>query len=413
MQRIHDLLNDVTATVLGPDAARITKLKRSVKVKRKITDKNESTRKLIASLSSDKLLATESKLIHVIRDVEIVLSALGVTEHAKLQVVHARRKVNTRLAGEIDDADGNGGEKQDQLQHVKKEVGNNKDAISIITDTTALNPAVHMSSEAVALELPKLPRGRGRPHGSTTARNAAIVESHREFGKGTGKGIGKSTRSGFVSTRSGKSNVSNSASTNKGSGNEELTSNSRSPVEIAVSNSTSTAAIDKMITIGARYGYPSPPALSTYNGKFGRSFYSSPYNASTPILPNSQVAYSRGGPNSNGEWILCRVLKIISETRFEILDPEPDQLHPQGQVFKANYREVILVPLQLPYNGLDKLKQYKNGTQVLAQYPETTTFYRAEVVETKSNICMLRFEGEEDSEKLTPVERVFVLPYPK
>lgn len=173
----------------------------------------------------------------------------------------------------------------------------------------------------------------------------------------------------------------------------------------------------KNITAAKKYGYPSPPPLSSYNGKIGRSFYSSIFNPSTPILPNSQVAYCPSKNSDSGrfngninEWILCRVLKIISETRFEIQDPEPDELHPNGQIFKANYKEVILVPLHLLNS---KLKEYKIGSKVLAKYPETTTFYPAEVLESRNNRCMLRFEGEEEVDKLTPVDRVFVLPWPK
>jgi SAGA-associated factor 29 len=49
----------------------------------------------------------------------------------------------------------------------------------------------------------------------------------------------------------------------------------------------------------------------------------------------------------------------------------------------------------------------------LAKYPETTTFYPAEVMESRNGRCMLCFEGEEEIGKLTPVDRVFVLPCPK
>lgn len=227
---------------------------------------------------------------------------------------------------------------------------------------------------------PERARGRGRPQGSTNARNSALHNNSK------------------IANKSNHSNISTNASNNL-----------NAPGALTAESSSSDAS-DKLLTIGAKYGYPAPPPLSTYNGKIGRSFYTSPYNASTPILPNSQVAYSSGGFNNGGEWILCRVLRIISETRFEIQDPEPDELHPNGQIFKATYKEVILVPLHLRSSSISKLKEYKSGTRVLAKYPETTTFYPAEVVESKNGTCMLRFEGEEEVNKLTPVDRVFVLP---
>jgi len=67
------------------------------------------------------------------------------------------------------------------------------------------------------------------------------------------------------------------------------------------------------------------------------------------------------------------------------------------------------------------------GTMVLARYPETTTFYKAEVIATKvtplvdvgflrvltlcqrDGTCKLRFEGEEEIGKETDVERRLVL----
>ncbi|TID30586.1 hypothetical protein CANINC_000831 [Pichia inconspicua] len=235
------------------------------------------------------------------------------------------------------------------------------------TETASL-PSIE--TQSLKREFDERPvRGRGRPQGSVSKSNTSVSSP----------------------TTAKKTNV-----------NANPTTTSKTPTT------------EKLITIGARYGYPAPPPLSTYNGKFGRSVYSSPYNPSAPILPNSQVAYAKGGPGGADEWILCRVLRVLSETRFEIQDPEPDAAHPQGQVFRATSREVLLVPLQLPEaSALDRLKPYKTGSKVLAQYPETTTFYRAEVIETRGNTCMLRFEGEDDVDKLTPVERVFVLPYPE
>lgn len=52
--------------------------------------------------------------------------------------------------------------------------------------------------------------------------------------------------------------------------------------------------------------------------------------------------------------------------------------------------------------------------KVLARYPETTTFYPAEIMGYKKDgTCKLRFEGEEEVGKLTEVERKLVLPYAK
>lgn len=231
-------------------------------------------------------------------------------------------------------------------------------------------------------------RGRGRPHGSFKLKLG-----------------GKSNKNEEIQPPLKKVKLESESNTGSNTGSKSIIP----PLEDNNNN--------KNITAAKKYGYPSPPPLSSYNGKIGRSFYSSNFNPSTPILPNSQVAYCPSKNSDSGrfngiqnEWILCRVLKIISETRFEIQDPEPDELHPNGQIFKANYKEVILVPLHLLNS---KLKEYKIGSKVLAKYPETTTFYPAEVLESRNSRCMLRFEGEEEVDKLTPVDRVFVLPWPK
>lgn len=56
---------------------------------------------------------------------------------------------------------------------------------------------------------------------------------------------------------------------------------------------------------------------------------------------------------------------------------------------------------------------YPYGTKVLARYPETTTFYPAEVIGTKRDgRCKLKFEGEEEEGKETEVDRRLVVPYP-
>lgn len=139
--------------------------------------------------------------------------------------------------------------------------------------------------------------------------------------------------------------------------------------------------------------------------KKGKSFFSSQYNPSDPILIGSEVAFKL----RYGEWIQCVVTKIIDSTKFEVTDPEPDENNNPGKTYKTNWKEVSLVP-PVKYG---KLQHYPVGTKVIARYPETTTFYPAEVIGTKRDgKCRLRFDGEEEVGKETEVERRLVLPYP-
>ena len=112
-----------------------------------------------------------------------------------------------------------------------------------------------------------------------------------------------------------------------------------------------------------------------------------------------------------GDWIQCNIIRIFGEglkARCEVQDPEPDENGLPGQTYKTTLSS--LIPIQNDNVGL---VPHLKGAHVLARYPETTTFYHAEVMASKKETCMLRFEGEEEIEKLTEVERRHVLELPK
>ena len=83
---------------------------------------------------------------------------------------------------------------------------------------------------------------------------------------------------------------------------------------------------------------------------------------------------------SDAEWIQCNVIRITGDypkLRYEVQDPEPDD-HGTIQTYKANASSLILIP-----DDSAGLPPLPSGTMVLARYPETTTFYKAEVIATK------------------------------
>jgi SAGA-associated factor 29 len=148
------------------------------------------------------------------------------------------------------------------------------------------------------------------------------------------------------------------------------------------------------------------------------------------IKVGSQVAFHLPkAKQSDAEWIQCNVIRITGEyskLRYEVQDPEPDEHGNTSQTYKTNAQSIILIPDDSA--GLPGLPP---GTMVLARYPETTTFYKAEVITTKvllpprpivlgrlngafcawqrDGTCKLRFEGEEEIGKETDVERRLVL----
>jgi SAGA-associated factor 29 len=96
----------------------------------------------------------------------------------------------------------------------------------------------------------------------------------------------------------------------------------------------------------------------------------------------SQVAYHLPkAKQSDAEWIQCNVVRVTGEYpkfRYEVQDPEPDEHGNMSQPYKATAQSLILIP-----DDSTGLAPYPNGTEVLARYPETTTFYKAEVISTK------------------------------
>lgn len=146
------------------------------------------------------------------------------------------------------------------------------------------------------------------------------------------------------------------------------------------------------------------------NRKVGRSFYTSKYNPSEPILIGSEVAYKLKNRHSE-EWIQCEVMKVTHDgTKYEIRDPEPDENNNPGQTFKATYKEILLIP---PISEVKDLPDYPYNAKVLARYPETTTFYTANVIGHKrEGFVRLIFDGEEEVNKETDIERRLVLPLP-
>ncbi|KAK5170188.1 uncharacterized protein LTR77_004774 [Saxophila tyrrhenica] len=131
------------------------------------------------------------------------------------------------------------------------------------------------------------------------------------------------------------------------------------------------------------------------------------------VLTKGEVVFCRHshiiptGPDATeGEGILCRVTAVIGEgkqRRYEVQDADTQGEPPPPQ--RASVSQLIQIPPQ--NSGLPELAK---GRNVLAQYPDTTTFYRAEVVEAwrggPGEEVKLKFE---DDEVPRPVERRFVL----
>ncbi|MCJ1316992.1 SAGA HAT/Core module component [Xylographa vitiligo] len=123
---------------------------------------------------------------------------------------------------------------------------------------------------------------------------------------------------------------------------------------------------------------------------------------------DAEVAYKQAKVREDGsQWIVCKILSITevgNKKRYEVQDPVPEDGSGQaGQIYKASAAALIAIA---PEDAV--LADYPVGKHVLARYPETTTFYRAEVTgTTEDKKCVLKFE--DDQNQKMEVERRYVL----
>lgn len=111
------------------------------------------------------------------------------------------------------------------------------------------------------------------------------------------------------------------------------------------------------------------------------------------------------------EWMLGRVQQVLGEgksRRYKVQDADPD-LPPDQRV---EYRTSASSMIPIPAAGVE-LPELEKGKTVLALYPDSTTFYKAEVMGTDAATgkVSLRFEGEENNVTLQLVDRRFVVEY--
>lgn len=98
--------------------------------------------------------------------------------------------------------------------------------------------------------------------------------------------------------------------------------------------------------------------------------------------------------------------RLTARKRYDVQDPEPNENGEQGAVYKTTAASLI----PIPHVGSTS-PSFPPGKQVLARYPDTTTFYRAEVTGSRKEVYRLKFEGEEDDKEME-VDKRFVLEIP-
>lgn len=104
--------------------------------------------------------------------------------------------------------------------------------------------------------------------------------------------------------------------------------------------------------------------------------------------------------------VFSQLTALGNQIRYDVQDPEPNENGEQGAVYKTTAASLI----PIPHVGSSS-PSFPPGKQVLARYPDTTTFYRAEVTGSRKEVYRLKFEGEEDDKEME-VDKRFVLDIP-
>lgn len=164
----------------------------------------------------------------------------------------------------------------------------------------------------------------------------------------------------------------------------------------------------KAWTVSLAIFIPPPPTKQTRNcGKEQTKLGQEKHSRNNLTKSSSSPKTKKLNPSpAIGEGILCEVTKIVGESkqrRYEIRDIDPEGL---ADPVRASLNQMTPIP---PKN--EKIPDLPPKKAVLALYPNTTTFYKAEVVkcDLERQIVRLRFEGEEDPNSETEVERRYVL----
>lgn len=107
---------------------------------------------------------------------------------------------------------------------------------------------------------------------------------------------------------------------------------------------------------------------------------------------------------SHGLWILARVASTTSDGDFvEVEDVDDDA----QRRYRVKKRDVLLLPRTSAEVALARAS-FKPPRFVFAMYPETTSFYKAQVIapshisSSSEEVCLVQFADDEDDDGATP-----------
>ncbi|KAI0372128.1 hypothetical protein BV20DRAFT_940605 [Pilatotrama ljubarskyi] len=149
--------------------------------------------------------------------------------------------------------------------------------------------------------------------------------------------------------------------------------------------------------------------------------------------PTNTSKADGAGSGKDEEWILAVVTKCINQdkNRYEVQDPEPQEDGQPGQRYNTTLRAIIPLPdPNAPPDSaahLNAYPEFATGSTVMALYPDTSCFYRAEVIASPRDLNQsgrgggatkqptvptykLKFEDDDDQEHMVSAHWVVEWP---
>jgi len=111
-----------------------------------------------------------------------------------------------------------------------------------------------------------------------------------------------------------------------------------------------------------------------------------------PLQEGRKVAFhpppnkGASGDTDENTWILALVTKCITSAKYEVQDAEPQEDGQPGVTYVTNIKSIIPLPDPNAAPGssahVSSYQGFPAGSTVMALYPDTSCFYRAEVIAT-------------------------------
>ncbi|KAM6494158.1 SGF29 tudor-like domain containing protein [Amanita muscaria] len=107
----------------------------------------------------------------------------------------------------------------------------------------------------------------------------------------------------------------------------------------------------------------------------------------------AKLANGNGPDTDENTWILALVTKCLSveKNRYEVQDAEPQEDGQPGSLYFATLRAIIPLPDPNAPAGnpahVNSYQEFPAGATVMALYPDTSCFYRAEVIATPKDLA--------------------------